>query len=73
MRTTKFKPGDEVLAHVYGGRVVRRVVVADRGDQVVICTREEFDAARTEERDADGVGFPAEDVEPASDLEAVAG
>ena len=60
------KPGDRVLATVYGNRKVERIVVQTIDNTIVICTPEEWEMAIREMRHAEGVGFPVTDVKPVS-------
>ena len=58
------KPGDVVSVKVFGGKWVRRVVAEIIENVVVICTQDEWCRAEEENREPDGVGFPAYDVRP---------
>jgi hypothetical protein len=54
--------GQQVEVKEYGGNLLIRRVVADRGQTIVVCTEEEFLAALKEKRNPDGVGFPRSSV-----------
>jgi len=54
--------GQVVNVRLYGGTTAPRRVLADRGDVVVICSEEEYQAAQKEEREPRGLGFPRIDV-----------
>jgi hypothetical protein len=60
MRT--FERGQQVKARAYDGEKLTRLVVADYGRSVVVCTKQEFEAAEREAREPEGVGFPKDDV-----------
>ncbi len=68
----QIQPGDKVLARsAFDKMLVRRAVTgiqAGRDFPVVwVCKEEEWEAARTEDRNPDGLPWPAEDVSPASE------
>lgn len=52
------RPGQHVVAKAFGGKLIHRIVVQVIGTTVVICKREEWDAAQKQNRSAAGVGFP---------------
>ena len=56
------KPGDSVIAKVFGGNEVQLTVVEVTDNTVVVCTQEEWEASRREMRIPDGVGFSDSDV-----------
>lgn len=56
------KRGQIVSVRLYGGSVVPRRVLVDRGAVVVICPEDEYQAASREEREPVGLGFPRQDV-----------
>jgi hypothetical protein len=58
----EFKAGQLVAAKTYGGERITRRVVRDLGRTVVICSEAEYKAAKREERQPEGVGFPRADV-----------
>src|SRR5437016_1533284 len=53
------KRGDIVEVVEFGGRKLRRRVVADKGEFTVVCNEEEYKKAVAERREPAGVGFPA--------------
>jgi hypothetical protein len=57
-----FERGQIVTAKAYGGEVLTRRVVTDRGRTVVICAEVEYQAAIREKREPEGVGFPRADI-----------
>jgi hypothetical protein len=72
MTLPSITPGDPIIVlNAYGEREARRAitgVVAGLDFPVVwACRQEEWDAAATERRDPQGVPWPAEDVELASE------
>jgi hypothetical protein len=54
--------GQQVRVNAYGGKQPCVIVVEDRGDVVLICKPQEFEAARTEKREPVSVGFHKEDI-----------
>lgn len=52
------KPGQEVVATAFGGKKLKRVACQVLENTVVICTPEEWELARRENRQPNGVGFP---------------
>jgi hypothetical protein len=50
--------GDRVRLQAYGQEQIVRRVVEARRDVVLVCTEEEYRAARSEERSPLAVGFP---------------
>jgi hypothetical protein len=54
--------GQSVTVKLYGGKTAKRRVVAVKGDVIVICSEEEYQAAEREGRDPSGLGFPVQDV-----------
>lgn len=58
--------GEEVTVLLFGGETGVRRVVADKGKVIVICTEEEFQRARQENREPEGLGFPRDSVLPRS-------
>jgi hypothetical protein len=58
--------GQLVEVTEYGGVKAIRRVVADRGAVIVVCNQKEYDAATTEKRKPDGIGFPCKSVRPLS-------
>lgn len=53
-----FEEGTKVKVVEYGGRVLERRVVADRGERIVICPEAEYMAAKSENRSPVGISFP---------------
>lgn len=43
-------PGDRVVAVAFGNKMIERVFVQQIEDTIVICTREEWEAAAKEKR-----------------------
>jgi hypothetical protein len=58
--------GQEVTVLLFGGGTATRRVIADKGNVVVICTEEEFQRAKEENREPEGLGFPRASVVPSS-------
>jgi hypothetical protein len=58
----KYEPGQVVNVQTYGGERVTRRVVSDLGRTVIVCIEDEFQQAKRESREPDGVGFPRRDV-----------
>ena len=56
------REGDLVRVKAYGGEQVTRRLVAVRGDVLLICRDEEYEAAQREGRQPVCVGFHKEDV-----------
>jgi hypothetical protein len=54
--------GQMVTVKLYGGEKVQRRVVAIKGKIIVICAEEEYQAARREGREPEGLGFPESDI-----------
>jgi hypothetical protein len=54
--------GQIVTVKLYGGKTAQRRVVAIKGDVIVVCAEQEFQAALRENRQPSGLGFPVEDV-----------
>ena len=54
--------GQVVTATAYGGEKLKRLVIADLGKRVLVCTEEEFHRAAQEKRQPDGIGFPRKDI-----------
>jgi hypothetical protein len=59
---TKFSPGSKVSVMEYGGKLLIRYVVEDFGRTVIVCNEDEHNAALTEKRKPNGIGFPRADV-----------
>jgi len=59
------KAGTMVEVVEFGGRRLKRRVVADQGRIVVICNEEEYRRATRERREPKGIGFPRESVKQA--------
>jgi hypothetical protein len=57
-----FRRGQFVMAHCFGGEIVKRRVIDDLGRTIVICTDEEYLQAHSERRNPVGVGFPVGDI-----------
>jgi len=53
----------EVTVTTYGGKKVQRIAVGELNDVVLICKKEEFEAAIREKRMPVTVGFKKHDVE----------
>lgn len=53
------RPGEEVIATAFGNKEIKRIVVQVNATTIVICKREEWEAAKAENRRPRGVGFPA--------------
>ncbi len=49
-----------VTVVVYGGTIEEKILVEDRGDVLVLTTKDEWRAAETENRPPVGVGFKRE-------------
>jgi hypothetical protein len=60
--TTQYTRGQLVVVKVYGGEVVERRVVIDRGRSVVLCAEREYNTAQNEGQEPEGIGFPRNDV-----------
>jgi hypothetical protein len=65
---TAIRPGVKVLARAYDGELLERVAMTEviDGDDfpvVWVCREDEWEGAHEEHRDADGLPWPAEDVE----------
>jgi hypothetical protein len=58
----KYEPGQLVKVQTYCGQLVTRRVVSDLGRTVILCVEDEFQQAKRESREPDGVGFPRRDV-----------
>jgi hypothetical protein len=56
------KRGQIVEVEAYGGERLKRRVVSDLGDTVIVSAEKEFQAALNGEREPEGVGFPRRDV-----------
>jgi hypothetical protein len=52
------KPGEQIVVKAFGGEKLQRVVVQVIENTVLICKKEEWDAAKAEHRDPTCVGFP---------------
>lgn len=55
--------GQQVTAISYGGERLRRMVVADLGRRVLVCTEEEYRRAEQENREPDSIGFLHKDIQ----------
>lgn len=55
-------PGDIVRVRAYGGQVLTRRVVGMKGQTVMICREDEYQAAQREGREPMCAGFPKENV-----------
>ena len=53
----------EVTVTVFGGQKVQRVVVKDLGETVLVCKREELEAAARENREPLAVGIKKDHIE----------
>jgi hypothetical protein len=63
MKTTRaLESGDRVKVTAWGGTVLTRRVVSIRGDTVAVCSEEEYQAAKKENRKASAIGFKIEKV-----------
>ena len=51
-------PGSKVKALLYGGEIVERRLIADKGMVIVICAENEWVDAANEAREPRGLGFP---------------
>jgi hypothetical protein len=60
----QLKRGQQVNVNAYGGKRPRVTVVEDRGDVVLICKPQEFEAAQVENRETASIGFRKEDIIP---------
>jgi hypothetical protein len=49
--------GEVVRVKEYGGRVIERRVIADRGNRIVVCCNDEYHRAGLEGRQPDGIAF----------------
>ena len=56
------REGDLVRVRAYGGEQVMRRLVAVRGDILLICRDEEYEAAQREGRQPLCIGFHKEDI-----------
>jgi hypothetical protein len=54
--------GQLVTVKLYGGKTAPRRLIAIKKNVVVVCSEEEYAAAKTEGREPEGLGFPAGDV-----------
>lgn len=54
--------GQVVTVRLYGGATATRRVVAVKPKVVVICAEEEYQQAKTEGREPEGLGFPLADI-----------
>jgi hypothetical protein len=61
-RMEPLKRGQIVEVEAYGGEWLKRRVVSDLGDTVIVSAEKEFQAAVDGEREPEGVGFPRRDV-----------
>jgi hypothetical protein len=61
-----YQQGDVVIVTVYGGSCVRRRVWNDHGRGVDICSEADYQRAITQGVPPRIVGFPREDIEPAT-------
>jgi hypothetical protein len=62
-----YAPGTKIHVREFGGRELTRRVVRDIGKTVVVCNEQEYERARSEHREPDGIGFPREAVKPLQD------
>jgi hypothetical protein len=60
--TQKIDAGTLVSVKEFGGNILKRMVVADKGRFVVVCNQDEYVKAKSEGRYPSGVGFPRSDV-----------
>jgi hypothetical protein len=58
----KLQRGQLVTVVEFGGNVLDRAVIADRGTHVVVCDPQEIHKAKSELREPEGIGFPRNDV-----------
>jgi hypothetical protein len=56
--------GQQVTVIEYGGQRLKRMVISDLGQRVIVCTADEFNRSKQEMREPEGVGFPRKDVLP---------
>ena len=61
--TNQLLRGQSVTVVEFGGNVLKRVVLADRGRAIVVCNPQEFHRATEEKRQPEGIGFPRKDVQ----------
>jgi hypothetical protein len=54
--------GELVTVRLYGGTTATRRVVAVKPKVVVICAEEEYQQAKSEGREPEGLGFPLADI-----------
>ncbi|MGA7339755.1 MAG: hypothetical protein WBE72_19475 [Terracidiphilus sp.] len=54
--------GQVVTVKLFGGETAQRRVVAVKENVVVICAEEEYQTAKRQGREPEGLGFPWEDV-----------
>lgn len=52
--------GDKVQVRTFSGSVVVRRVVADTEDGILVCTEEEYAAAKQQGRNPQAIGWPEE-------------
>jgi hypothetical protein len=57
-----FEPGAVVRVKQFGGGSLKRIVIADHGNTVMLCNPDEFKDAAKNKRDPVGIGFPRCDV-----------
>lgn len=69
----QLQPGQCVTVNAFGGKRPSVIVVEDRGDVVLVCKPQEFEAARAENRAPAAVGFHREDVVLAKGVSSEAG
>jgi len=60
-------PGTRVVVQAAGNRKLRRIVVEDRAEVILISTEEEYASARAEGREPVSIGFRREWVEQISE------
>jgi len=62
MDKDQLKPGDLVRLRAFGGKRIVRRLVSDRGGTVLICSEDEYQSAKREDRQPQVIGWPAADV-----------
>ena len=51
------KEGQLIRLQAYGDKALQMIVVSEEGDTVYVCRMEEYEAAKTDNRDPKCVGF----------------
>jgi hypothetical protein len=56
--------GQRVQVTEFDGNRLIRIVIADKGEVIVICNEQEFRNALRDKREPEGIGFPRKSVRP---------